>query len=173
MQRGDFSHSVATYEVNSPTTEDSYSILISKNISLFAVFDGHGGSFASTYAALHLPCIIMTHLTELLQPQERQHGDKVTERASVKTCDIDAVAECLYKCFCQCDQEILTIAMERSKIEPSSNGNDKQISNMKPIKYASVGCCASLLLRIEEIYFTAHCGYVNSLLCCKLYFHIL
>lgn len=162
MQSGDYAYSIATCEVNSPTTEDCYSILTSTDISLFIVLDGHGGSFASKYAALHLPSIIMTHLTDLVKSSDLSvtpttcSSNLLASAADVPIkVDLNAIADCLYRSFCQCDQEILTIAIAQHTPSPAP-GITK--GKGKGPRYASVGSCCSLVLLVKGVMFTAHCG---------------
>lgn len=162
----DFQCSVATCEVNTPTTEDSYSILTSDDISLFAVFDGHGmlffeldnekftlhffypgGNFASKYAATHLPGIIMSQLADFVQESKSNNTSPVTMT-------VNTVAECLNRSFCKCDEEILTNAVAQLVHTPVSSAS---ISTRAP-RFASVGSCASIVLLIGGVMFTAHCG---------------
>lgn len=107
-----------------------------------------GGSFASRYAALHLPHIIVKQLSRLV---EQRNGDKKD-----KVIDVNSVAECLKYCFCQCDKEILTIAMKHHACA-SSSGTDPP-SDTKAPRFASVGSCVSLILLVDGVLFTAHCG---------------
>ena len=169
MQSGDYAYSIACCEVNTPTTEDCYSVLTSGDLSLFAVFDGHGGSFASQYAALHLPGIIMTQLTDLVKlsdnsvtsttPTSSPSGSHSSAKANEKnfSSSVGAIAECLHQSFCQCDEEILTIAMTQHTLA-SSGASSPPTGSSKGPRFASVGSCVSLLILVKGVMFTAHCG---------------
>lgn len=71
MQSGCFSYSIASCAVNSPT-EDAYCVLMSENVSLFAVFDGHGKTyrFEMIFTLEHINVLFQV---EVLLPSTRPY----------------------------------------------------------------------------------------------------
>ena len=71
-------------------TEDRHTILTSpdKNITLLAVFDGHGGSNTSNYVNEKLPNIILPQIIALAPKYNPQEIEKILSREFVKIDDI-------------------------------------------------------------------------------------
>jgi hypothetical protein len=140
---------------------DSSQVPNTTNNFFYAIFfvSFSGGSFASKYAALHLPRIIMAQVTDLVQLSDSVGADTFTSTAAAadsSKCDVNAIAECLHRCFCQCDKEILTSAMTQHTIALAASTPSTTVVG-RP-RFASVGSCVSLVLLVKEVVFTAHCG---------------
>jgi len=109
--------------------EDSHNVICSlpglPYVSLFGVYDGHGGSLTSSYISKNLPTIFMnrkeTRAYIKLSPTERDDvkGVKLMKDALVSSfIEID---EALLKCKAQQQKEIAEGRSENTKIERSGS----------------------------------------------------
>ena len=69
--RGGHMHCVSIYGANKPC-EDKLACVrdVDKGVSVFSVYDGHGGTQASSFAAEHLPSMILAKIHKDSGPEQ-------------------------------------------------------------------------------------------------------
>ena len=118
--------------VSLPSTEEAYEIIVLQDHSVFAVFDGHGGTFAATFAGEHFVRVLTSRPTFQEYAMLFRESQKVDlEKAPRSDQEMSALKMKLYNlldrslrdAFYEVDKELLSTTKQ-----PRKNNNSRKRS---------------------------------------------